>query len=302
MPARPILRLYSDLRPLRDPVFLGAFAGRGGGSAAAAVQYLVDQWDAQPVAELDPEESFDFTVRRPVVRLDNGVRVVNWPKNQIFVSRDTSVDRDFLLLPGIEPHMRWAAFCEAIADVLQTVGCRTAIILGSRTAALPHTRPVPFRLVTNEPSFSRTFDTEVTSPNYEGPTGITTVLAARLGKSQIQVANLTSLSPFYVQSEPNPSAVLAIVRAVDHAYGSQTKVDALIEKQAEVDKATEVAAEQAAELRAAITSLEQQYDQERGIAPSATEVPPAELPSGSEVVADLEEFFRQLRGGGDSPA
>lgn len=295
--------MYSNLAPLRDPVFLGAFAGRGGGSAAAAVQYLVDQWDAQPVGELDPEECFDFTVRRPVVRLDNGVRVVNWPKNQIFLSRDAASGRDVLLLPGIEPHIRWAAFCEAITDTLMGVGCHTAIILGSRTAALPHTRPVPFRLVTNEPSFSETFGTEATVPNYEGPTGITTVLAARLSKAEIQVASLTSLSPFYVQSEPNPSAVIAIVQAVDRAYGSQTKLDALRDKQREVDSATEVAAEQATELRAAITSLEQQYDQERGITPSATEVSPTELPSGSEVVADLEEFFRQLRTGeGDSPS
>ncbi len=292
--------MYSNLGPLRDPVFLGAFAGRGGGSAAAAVQYLVDQWDAQPVGELDPEECFDFTVRRPVVRLEGGVRVVNWPKNQIFLSRDAANGRDVLLLPGIEPHIRWAAFCEAIADVLQGVGCSTAIILGSRTAALPHTRPVPFRLVTNESSFSETFGTTATVPNYEGPTGITTVLAARLNKSQINVASLTSLSPFYVQSEPNPSAVIAIVQAVDKAYGSQTKLDTLRDKQREVDSATEVAAEQAAELRAAITSLEEQYDQERGIMPAPNELPPAELPSGSEVAADVDEFFRQLRGGGDS--
>jgi predicted ATP-grasp superfamily ATP-dependent carboligase len=302
MPPKPILRVYSDLRPLRDPVLICAFTGRGGGSAAAAVQYVVDQWDASPVAELDPEECFDFTVRRPIVRLENGVRIVNWPKNQFFVARNPATGRDFVLMPGIEPHIRWRAFCEAITEALLMVGSRTAVILGSRTAALPHTRPVPFRLVTTEPSFGPLFDAEATVPNYEGPTGITTVLSQRLTEVGISTAMLTALSPFYVQSEPNPSAVIALVRAIDRAYGSTTNLDALLTKQAEVTAATETAAAQAAELRSAITSLEEQYDREHGIEPTPAVEPPVELPSGTEAVAELEEFLRQLRGGGDSEA
>ena len=181
---------------------------------------------------------------------------------------------------------------------------RTALILGSRTAALPHTRPISFRLTTGETSFERLFATKAVQPTYEGPTGITTVLQQRLTEAGVSTANLTALSPFYVQSEPNPSAVIALVEAIDKAYEFTTDLGPLLEKQAEVTRATEQAAEQAAELRAAIASLEEQYDRDHGIEPRPAAKPSTsdELPAGSEVVADLEEFFRELRGGGESPA
>ena len=304
MTLKPILRLYSRLQALHDPVLIAAFTGRGGGSAAATVQYLVDHWGATPVGELDPEECFDFTVRRPLVRLDNGIRVVEWPKNQIFVARNPATQRDFVLIPGIEPHIRWKAFCEAILETLLQVGARNAVILGSRTAALPHTRPISFRLTSGEAEFERLFATKAVTPTYEGPTGITTVLQQRLTEAGVATANLTALSPFYVQSEPNPSAVIALVQAIDTAYEFTTDLGPLLEKQAEVTRATEEAASQATELRAAIASLEEQYDRDHGIEHRPTEAPAAaadDLPAGSEVVADLEEFFRQLREG-DTPA
>ncbi len=305
MPPKPILRLYSRLQPLHDPVLIAAFTGRGGGSAAATVQYLVDHWAATPVGEMDPEECFDFTVRRPLVRLDNGIRVVEWPKNQIFVARNPGTQRDFVLIPGIEPHIRWKAFCEAILETLLYVGSQTALILGSRTAALPHTRPISFRLTTGEVNFERLFATKAVAPTYEGPTGITTVLQQRLTEAGVATANLTALSPFYVQSEPNPSAVIALVEAIDKAYEWKTDLAPLLEKQAEVTRATEQAAAQASELRAAIASLEEQYDRDHGIEPRASSEQPSgaeALPDSSEVVADLEAFFRELRGGGDSPS
>jgi predicted ATP-grasp superfamily ATP-dependent carboligase len=299
-----LLRPLSELRPLRDPLFLCAYAGRGGGSAAAAVQYLVDQWAATPVAELDSEEAFDFTVRRPIVRLEGDQRVVEWPKNEFFVASPAGLDRDFILMPGIEPHMRWKAFAEALVECLNALGCKTAIILGSRSGALPHTRPVPFRLVTTDAAFSRLFAVEASFSNYEGPTGITTVISERFGRAGIATASLSAMTPFYVNAEPNPKAVIALVEAVDRAYGTSTSLDLLRDKAAEVDRAAEEAAAQSSELRQAIGSLEQQYDFARGNTTTkpGADATAAELPTGSEAVAQLEEFLRELRGPGSEPA
>ena len=69
------LRPLDEVRPLRNPVLLAAFAGwnDNGGSATAALYYLLDQWDAKPLIEIDPEPFYDFTVQRPRVRLEDGV-------------------------------------------------------------------------------------------------------------------------------------------------------------------------------------------------------------------------------------
>jgi hypothetical protein len=56
--------------PVHEPVVIAAFAGwnDAGDAATGAVRYLVDHFDADLVAELDPEEFFDFTSTRPTCR------------------------------------------------------------------------------------------------------------------------------------------------------------------------------------------------------------------------------------------
>src|SRR5690349_18891294 len=125
----PMLRPLTTLERLREPVFIGAFAGRGSGSAAAAVQYLVDQWGATPLAELDAEENFDFTVRRPAVRITDGKREIHWPANTFYVASPPGLERHFILMPGIEPHLQWRNFTEAVIECLGLLGCNEAIIL-----------------------------------------------------------------------------------------------------------------------------------------------------------------------------
>src|SRR5437588_164716 len=67
---------------LRRPVLLAAFEGwnDAGDAATFAVRFLADRWEATPFASIDPEEFFDFTSTRPMVRLDdNGQREIVWP-------------------------------------------------------------------------------------------------------------------------------------------------------------------------------------------------------------------------------
>lgn len=308
----PMIRALAPLRPLREPVFICAFAGRGSGSAAAAVQYLVDQWHATPIAELDAEENFDFTVRRPSVRLDDGKREIHWPTNTFYVASPPDVGRDFVLLPGIEPHLRWRGFTEAVIDCLRELGCNEAIVLGSRSGALPHTRPVPLRLVTMDEAFGPAFDTEPQLSNREGPTGLITVLSVAFERARFRTATLTAMTPFYVSAEPNPNAVSALAQAIDRAYGSSTSLDALQVVKARVDQSADDALAQSAELRAAVTQLEQQYDWARGNGPlpksgvENTDASPTagaagdasdndEATVGGDMFTDLDRFLREQR-------
>lgn len=309
----PMIRALSPLQPLREPVFISAFAGRGSGSAAAAVQYLVDQWHATAIAELDAEENFDFTVRRPSVRFDDGKREIHWPANTFYVASPPDVGRDFILLPGIEPHLRWRAFTEAVADCLQALGCNEAIILGSRSGALPHTRPVPLRLVTMDGAFGPAFDIEPQTTNREGPTGLVTVLSVAFERARFRTATLTAMTPFYVAAEPNPNAVSALAGAIDRAYGTSTSLEALRVVKERVDQTAEEAVAQSAELRAAIVQLEQQYDWARGgeqppksgleaveLSPRAEQASDAtddsdEAAVGGDMFADLDRFLRDQR-------
>jgi hypothetical protein len=68
---------------LRHPILVVAFEGWFDVARAAtgAVQWLVDQFEATPLAAVDPEPYFDFTTRRPLVKMQNGDRIIIWPEN-----------------------------------------------------------------------------------------------------------------------------------------------------------------------------------------------------------------------------
>ena len=58
------LKPRSSIESLRDPVLIAAFAGwnDNGGGAVATMAYLVEQWGATELADIDPHEFYDFTV------------------------------------------------------------------------------------------------------------------------------------------------------------------------------------------------------------------------------------------------
>src|SRR5690606_509148 len=75
--------LRFHVRPtLREPVLVLALEGwnDAGEAASTAARYLAAQLAAAPLAELDAEVFFDFTVRRPQVVVEDGVaRRLEWP-------------------------------------------------------------------------------------------------------------------------------------------------------------------------------------------------------------------------------
>ncbi len=73
---------------LERAILIGAFAGWNDAASAAtwAVKFLINHWDAQPFAEIDPEIFYDFTETRPSVRVTSGaLRRLSWPSNRFYL-------------------------------------------------------------------------------------------------------------------------------------------------------------------------------------------------------------------------
>ena len=71
---------FDGLPVLRSPVAVAAFEGWNDAADAstAVVEHLEDVWSARTVAELDPEEFYDFQVNRPnVSQGDDGERRID---------------------------------------------------------------------------------------------------------------------------------------------------------------------------------------------------------------------------------
>src|SRR6476661_4113854 len=95
---------------LVDPLVIAAFEGWNDAADAASsvIDHLIKVWDARIIGAIDPEEFYDFQVNRPVVGLDElGHRRITWPSTQLAIASPPDLERDVILVRGIEPNMRW---------------------------------------------------------------------------------------------------------------------------------------------------------------------------------------------------
>ena len=286
----PDVRVLGDVRPLERPLLIAAFDGRNGSSAVAAVAYLAHHWNAQPVAEIEPDGYFDFTVLRPSVRFDHGQRVVEWPDAKFAVARPEGAGRDIVLFVGAEPHLRWRTYGEAFASVADALGVEQTMIVNAYPGGAAHTRPIPMHLVGAEDAEAEQFALPSRSPRYQGPVAFAMAIAVEERERGRGGFSLTAIAPFYVTGDANSYAVRALVKAIDHALGTQTALEQIDGRIAEADIDLVDAFAAQPDLQELIHGLEQQHDETMPPTPLV-----GELIDPSAVVDDVEAFLRSQR-------
>ena len=127
-------------------------------AATSAVKFMQRRWRADTFATVDPEHFFDFTQARPLVRLREGKRVIEWPPNTFSGHVLEDHDRDIILLNGTEPHLYWRHYIESILEVCEAYEISGFVTLAALLAEASHARPVrvtdPRRTTTSHASSS----------------------------------------------------------------------------------------------------------------------------------------------------
>ncbi|GMA37413.1 hypothetical protein GCM10025876_36170 [Demequina litorisediminis] len=159
-----------------ETVMLAAFEGwnDAGSAASAALDHLATWWGAREHAALDPEDYHDFQVSRPTItRMASGDRVVSWP-GTVLSTADPEGGPRIVVARGIEPSMRWRSFCAEVLDHAEDLGVTTLVTVGALLVDVPHTRPLPTFVTSEDEDARDEFGLE--RSDYEGPTGIVGVL------------------------------------------------------------------------------------------------------------------------------
>ena len=206
---------------LERPVLVAAFEGwnDAGDAASGAVRYLIDRYDADLVADIDPEDFFDFTSTRPQAEIDDdGVRHIVWPTTEVYATSLPGEAGDVLLLIGTEPQLRWRTFCAQITGLARELDCRLVVILGALVAEVPHSRPVPVVGTVTDPALQA--DLGLRPSSYQGPTGVVGVLSAACREADLAAASLWAAVPTYVPTAPSPKAVLALLERTTEVLGT----------------------------------------------------------------------------------
>jgi proteasome assembly chaperone (PAC2) family protein len=283
----------ADRPSLRSPVLISAFRGwnDGGQGASLAGGYLAKTWQAARFAEIEPENFYDFQATRPHVSLVEGqTRHIDWPENAFYHSSIPGLDRDAVLLLGIEPNLRWGTFTGMIVNLARDLGVELMITLGSLLADVPHTRPSPVTGGATDPELIERLGLQ--RSRYEGPTGIVGVLHDACNQADIPSVSLWAAVPHYVSLAPSPRAALALCQRLGDILGTTIDVDELEEASNRYsDQVTEAVASDE-ETAAYVEELEQRAEMLED---------DQELPSGESLAAELTRFLRERdRENGDS--
>lgn len=276
---------------LQSPVLVAAFEGWNDAADAAtgAVEHLELIWNARPLAALDPDDYYDFSVNRPTIRLVDGVtRSISWPTTRLSVCRPEGADFDLVLLNGIEPNMRWRAFCAEILEIVRALDIRTVVTLGALLSDTPHTRPTPVTGTSYDPQSASRYGLETS--RYEGATGIVGVLNDALVNAGIPAISFWAAIPHYVSHSPNPKATVALLHRVEEVLDIAVPLGALPDQADEWQRLVDEMAEEDSDVQEYIRNLEEHDD--------SVELHEA---SGDAIAQEFERYLRR-RDPGTPPA
>ncbi len=272
---------------LRNPVLVATFSGwnDAASAASAALTAVADSVETELVAQIDPEEFFDFQATRPQIELTEGrLRGIEWPENLIVAGRSPGAERDLLLISGTEPSTRWRTFCNTLLDVAERCGVESMVTFGALIADVAHTRPVPITgLATTDELIDRLGFEEVA---YEGPTGIVGILHGIAKDRGFTSASLWAAVPHYAAAVPNPKAALALLRRLEGLTGIPLDAGDLEDASKSFEAQVSQAVAANPEIKEMVERLESQQDDLSGLSSE-------DVPSGDAIAREFQDFLRR---------
>ena len=272
--------------PLRSPILVCAFAGwnDAAGSATTALTTAAESLDAELIAQVDPEEFFDFQANRPTIRLTEGeTREIEWPGNVLMTATPQGADRDLVLLAGTEPNLRWRTFGDGIAETAEALGVEMVVTLGALIADVAHTLPVPITGLASDQSLVERLDLQ--RSNYEGPTGVVGVLHDACNRRGIPSASLWAAVPHYVAAVPNPKAALALLRRLEGLVEVAIEASELEDDTESFERQVSNAVSANPEIEELVQRLEREQAEQLSLSD--------EIPSGEAIARQFERYLRQ---------
>jgi predicted ATP-grasp superfamily ATP-dependent carboligase len=283
--------IVSSRPDLRRPVLVAAFRGwnDGGQGATLGGGYLARQWGAESFAEIDPENFYDFQAVRPHVSLEDGLtRKLEWPANTFMHAPIPGLERDAVILLGVEPNLRWKTYSSLVLELVQEIEVELVVTLGSLLADVPHTRSAPVSAAASDPALVEELGVEPS--RYEGPTGIVGVLLDACRKAELPSVSLWAAVPHYVSLAPSPRAALALCGRLGELLGAEIDLAELEQAAEEYSEQVTEAVASDAETAAYVEELERRVDMMEAA---------EELPSGESLAAELTRFLREREQNGD---
>jgi proteasome assembly chaperone (PAC2) family protein len=273
-----LYRLRRSLPELAAPSVVVALDGWvDAGSAATNAAATLAQ-GGRIIASFDADEIFDYRARRPTLQIVHGrPRTLDWPELNLRATRVG--ERDILVLTGAEPDYRWHELSTDIVALAQKLGVAEWISLGAIPAAVPHTRPVPILGTESRAGLLK-------GGTLPGPEGILRVPAAAISifdiavsKAGVPAVGYFAQIPHYV-SGPYPQASIELLRTLGKHLDVELDTAELPEEARLMRVRLDAAAAREETTKTYVERLETLVDEAR-------------MPSGDDLISEIERFLRE---------
>jgi proteasome assembly chaperone (PAC2) family protein len=276
----------TDPGNLIEPIAVVAFDGwvDAGSAATAAAALLAEGSDV--IATFQGDLLFDYRARRPTLEIVDGrPSLLSWP--ELTMRRARIAERDLLIVAGPEPDYRWRELATDMVDLAGRLGVVEWISLGAIPAAVPHTRPIPVMGTESVPGLLRGGVQPGPAGVLRVPSAASSVIDHALAASGIAALGYYAQVPHYV-SGPYPPAAVALLRAVGRHLDTDIDSGSLDDEARQLRTSLDAAAALDDQTRTYVERLEAMVDEAR-------------LPSGDELISDIERFLRDRGTGRPQP-
>ncbi len=281
----PLYLLTEPDEALVEPAIVAALDGwiDAAGASTAAAERVAH--GSTPIATFDADLLFDFRSRRPVLDVVDGrLSELTWP--ELTMRRTRIGARDVLVLAGAEPDFRWQELGRDVREIVRRLGVTQWVSLGAIPTAVPHTRPVPV-LATASGDGLLHDDEQV------GPAGLLRVPSAALSTLEKTIADdgvptvgFYAQVPHYVGG-PYAAAAIAILEHLGRHLGVEVPLDGLPDEAMAQRQRLDQIVQADDDSRTYVERLESVVDNQ-------------EMPTGDELVSEIERFLQQGGDGGSS--
>ena len=283
-----LYKLRRQLPELKEPTVVVALDGWVDAGSAATNAASILAHGGRVVATFDADSIFDYRARRPTLEIVHGrPRSLEWPELTIRASRVG--EHDLLVFTGAEPDYRWHELSADVAGLAVQLDVSQWISLGAIPAAVPHTRPVP---ILGTESRAGMLQGGVAP----GPDGVLRVPSAAISIFDIAVAKAGIPSvgyfaqiPHYVSGE-YPQASIDLLRVLGKHLDAELDFGRLPEEARLMRVRLDAATAREETTKTYVERLETLVDEAR-------------LPSGDDLISEIEQFLREggQQGGSGRP-
>ena len=170
-----------------------------------------------------------------------------------------------------------------ILDIAERLGVRSVITVGALLADVPHSRPIPVTVTTDDQDLQRELGLDQNT--YEGPTGIVGVLQHEALRRGLRGVSVWGAVPHYVAHPPSPKAAMALLVRIEELLGEPVPLGELPQDAEAWQHGVDELAADDPEIAEYVAQLEEAKD--------TADLPEA---SGEAIAREFEKYLRRRDG------